>query len=127
MQVIFLFNTIDIQIAIIRYQVSLLVRIVYAVMLRELMLTDKDRMKVWVEHYAKQPIVEFEQLSKTLPEVPPTAGASISVSAAPICKTLNKIKCSMTAGPSGIVVEMLKAAGEEGVGRSIQLFFSCFP
>ena len=45
-----------------------------------------------------------------------------------ICKVLSKIKCNKAAGPSGIVAEMLKAAGEEGVELVRQLteaIFSC--
>ena len=41
---------------------------------------------------------------------------------------LSKMICSKAAGPSGIVVEMLKAGGEEGVELARQLteaVFSC--
>ena len=32
-----------------------------------------------------------------------------------ICKALRKMKCGKSAGPSGIIAEMLKAAGEVGI------------
>ena len=44
-----------------------------------------------------------------------------SVSAVLICKAISKIKCSKDAGPSGIVAEMMEAAGEEGVELAKQL------
>ena len=39
----------------------------------------------------------------------------LPVSATQICKAVSKMKCGKAAGPSGIIVEMLKAAGEKGV------------
>ena len=50
------------------------------------------------------------------------------MSATLICKALSKMKCSKAAGPSGIIAEMLKAAGEEGYDLARQLtevVFSC--
>ena len=94
----------------------------------ELALTDEDNMKAWVKHYARLLNVEFEWPNNDLPEVPPTADPLPSVSATLIHKALGKIKCSKAAGPSGIVAEMLKAAGEEGVVLARQLVkvvFSC--
>ena len=44
-----------------------------------------------------------------------TAGPPHSISATQICRELSKIKCGKAAGPSGIIAEMLKAAGEEVV------------
>ena len=40
----------------------------------ELALTDEDKMKAWVERYARLLNVEFEWPSNELPEVPSTAG-----------------------------------------------------
>ena len=92
----------------------------------ELARTDEGNMKTWVEHYARLLNVEFEWPSNELPEVPPTAGTPHSVSTTPIHKALNKIKRSKAAGPSGIVAEMLKAAGEEGVELARQLTEAVF-
>ena len=72
-------------------------------------------MKAWVEHYARLLNVEFEWPSDSLPEVAPVAGPPPSVSAELVRKALIKMKCGKAAGPSGIIAEMLKAAGEEGV------------
>ena len=76
----------------------------------ELSLSDDDRMKAWVEHYSRLPNVEFEWPSDLLPEVPPVEGPHIG-------KTLGKMKQGKAADPSGVISEMLKAAGEEGLEK----------
>ena len=91
----------------------------------EFALTDKNNMRAWVEHYARLLNVEFECPSNELSDVPPTAGPLPNVSVTLIHKALGKMKCSKSAG---IVAEMLKAAGEEGVELVRQLtkaVFSC--
>jgi len=53
-----------------------------------------DKMKAWVEHYARLLNVEFKWPSKELSEINPTAGPPPSVSAALIHKALSKMKCT---------------------------------
>ena len=95
----------------------------------ELVLTDKDKMKAWVEHHARLLNGEFEWPNNELAEVPPTAGPHPCVSTTLICLALSKMECSKAAGPSEITTEMLKVAGEEGVELTRQLtevvFTSC--
>ena len=79
----------------------------------ELSLSDDDKMKAWVEHYSRLLDVEFEWPSDLLPEVPPVEGPPPPVTVTHIRKALNKMKQGKAAGPSGIISEMLKAAGEE--------------
>jgi len=81
----------------------------------ELSLGDEDKMKAWVEHYARLLNVEFEWPSDSLREVAPVAGPPPSVSAELVRNAIIKMKCGKAAGPSGIIAEMLKAAGDEGV------------
>ena len=92
----------------------------------ELALTDEAKMKAWVEHYARLLNVEFEWPSSELPEVPPTAGPPPSVPAALVKKAISQMKHGKAAGPSGIVAEMLKAAGDEGVELTRQLSEAVF-
>ena len=87
----------------------------------ELSLSDEDKMKAWVEHYARLLNVEFEWPSDLLPEVPPVEGPQPPVTLDLIRKALGKMKCGKAAGPSGVVSEMLKAAGEEGIELLRQL------
>ena len=91
----------------------------------ELALTDEGNMKTWVEHYARLLNVEFEWPSIELPEVPPTVAPQY-VPTTPVRNALSKITCSKAAGPSGIIAEMLKAAGEEGVELARQLTEAVF-
>ena len=48
---------------------------------------------------------------------PPIAGPPPSVSTKLVRKALSKMKCGKAAGPSGIIAEMLKATGEEGIEK----------
>ena len=73
----------------------------------------EEKMKAWVEHNARLLNVEFEWSSDLLPEVAPVEGPSPPVTLVAICKALSKMKCGKAAGPSGIIAEMMKAAGEE--------------
>ena len=72
-------------------------------------------MKAWVEHYARLLNVEFEWQSDLLPDVSPVEGPPPPISADLIRKALGKMKGGKAAGPSGIISELLKAAGEEGI------------
>ena len=92
----------------------------------ELALTDEEKMAAWVEHYSRLLNVEFEWPSDELPEVEKVEGPPPSVSSELIRKALAKMQCGKAAGPSGIVADMLKAAGEEGVELSRQLAEAVF-
>ena len=88
-----------------------------------LALTNEDKMKAWVENYVTLLNVKFEWTRNDLPKVSPTAGPHVRDPA-----PQGTQKCSKAAGPSGIVDEMLKVAGEEGVELARQLIeavFSC--
>ena len=56
----------------------------------------------------------------------PTPTPHPSVYASLIHKALRKMKCGMAVGPSGIITEMLKAVGEEGVELARQLAEAVF-
>jgi hypothetical protein len=81
----------------------------------ELSLSDEEKMKAWVEHYARLLHVEFEWPSDLLPEAAPVEGPAPKVILDIICKALQKMKRGKAAGPSGVIAEMLKAFGEEGI------------
>ena len=77
----------------------------------ELSLSDEEKMKAWVEHYARLLNVEFEWESDLLPEVAPVEGPPPPVTKDLIHKALRKMKCGKASGPSG----KLKADGEVGI------------
>ena len=87
----------------------------------QLSLTDEDKMKAWVQHYRRLLNVEFPWPENQLPGVAPIAGPTPPVTMEQISKAISKMKCGKAAGPSGIIAEMLKASGEEGVRLLRQL------
>ena len=72
-----------------------------------------EKMNAWVEHYGRLLNVDFEWPSDLLLEVAPVEGPPPQVTLVAIRKALSKMKCGKAAGPSGIIAEMMKAAGEE--------------
>ena len=87
----------------------------------QLSLTDEDKMKAWVQHQSRLLNVEFPWPKDQLPKVAPIAGPPPPVTMEQIRKAISKMKCGKAAGPSGIIAEMLKASGEEGVRLLRQL------
>jgi predicted CopG family antitoxin len=81
----------------------------------ELSLSD-EKMNAWVEHCARLLHVEFEWPSDLiLPEAAPVEGPAPPVTLDIIWKALRKMKRGNSAGLSGVIGEMLKAPGEEGI------------
>ena len=60
----------------------------------ELSLSDEEKMKAWVEHYARLMNVEFEWESDLLLEVDTVEGPPPPVTKDLILKALRKMKCS---------------------------------
>ena len=58
--------------------------------------------------------MEFEWDPKHLSDEPPLEVPSISITILMVKKVISKMKFSKTAGPSGVVVEMIRAAGDTG-------------
>ena len=81
----------------------------------ELCLDEADRMKAWVEHYKGLLNVEFPWDENALPEAPPVVGPPPPITDKMVTVALGKMKSGKAAGPSGIIVEMLRAAGEIGI------------
>ena len=85
----------------------------------ELSPSDEEKMKALVEHKARLLNLEFE--SDLHPEVTPVEGPPPPVTKDLIRKAFRKMKCGKAAGPSGIIAEMLKAAGEVGIDLLTEL------
>ena len=81
----------------------------------ELCLDDSERMKAWVEHYKGLLNVEFPWDVGALSDAPPVESPPPPITDKMVTKALAKMKPGTSAGPSGIRVEMLKAAGSKGV------------
>ena len=68
----------------------------------------------WAEHYEKLLNVEFDRDSDHLSNEPPLVSQPIPIPIDMVKKAISKKKSGKAAGPSGIVVEMIKTAGEIG-------------
>ena len=68
-------------------------------------------MKAWVEHYKSLLNIDFPWDEGALPDAPPVEGPPPPITDEMVTKVLAKIKSSKAAG----IVEMLKAAGSEGI------------
>ena len=64
---------------------------------------------IWQQHYIRLLNAEFPR-SKTLPHVEPVIGPACLITREMVLKALKKMKVGKAAGPSGIVVERLKAS-----------------
>ena len=80
----------------------------------ELCLDDSERMKAWVEHYKGLLNVEFPWDEGALPDASPVEGPPPPITDEMVTKALAKMKSGKAAGPSGIIIEMLKA-GSKGI------------
>ena len=78
----------------------------------ELTLSDAQKMNAGVEHHKRLSNGELDWASESLSFVSPILGLPPSVTGSDAIK---KMKCRKTAGPSGIVTEMLKASGSVGL------------
>ena len=81
----------------------------------ELCLEESARLQAWVEHYRGLLNVEFPWDEDALPDAPPVEDCAPEITDKMVRAALNKMKCGKAAGPSGIITEMLKAAGAKGI------------
>ena len=81
----------------------------------ELCLDESARLQAWVEHYKGLLNVEFPWDEEALPDAPPVEDCALGITDKMVSVALNKMKCGKAAGPSGIITEMLKAAGPKGI------------
>ena len=72
---------------------------------------DDSKLKAWQEHYQSLLNVEFPWDESSLDDVDPVLGPAIHVTEDMVETAINRMKAGKAAGPTGICVEMLKAAG----------------
>lgn len=73
---------------------------------------DESKLDAWRQHYERLLNVEFEWNEEDLSTVLPVQGPSPLSSNSMIATAIKHMKLGKAAGPSGIVAEMIKAAGE---------------
>ena len=80
----------------------------------EMSMSEKAKQNAWAEHYEGILDVEFDWDPDHLTDEPPLEGPPIPITIDMVKKAISKMKLGKAAGPSGIVVEMIKAAGDTG-------------
>ena len=78
----------------------------------KLTLTVDDKLKAWQSHYQKVLNVEFPWNAVNMCGETPVEGPAIKVAPEMVSKEISKIKSGKAAGPSGIIIEIIKAAGD---------------
>ena len=73
-----------------------------------------SKQKAWLEHYQGLLNVEFDWDPDHLSDKPPVEGPPIPITTDMVKKAISQIKVGKAPGPSGIVVEMIRAAGDTG-------------
>ena len=78
-------------------------------------IVEEDKLlKVWKEHYDRIFNEEFRWNREGLTDVRPVCGPGEKISEEEVGAAIGKMKLGKARGPSGVVADMLKAAGHEG-------------
>ena len=80
----------------------------------EMSMSEEAKQNAWAEHYERLLNVEFDWDPDHLSNEPLLEGPPIPITIDMVKKAISKMKSGKAAGPSGIVVEMIKAAGDTG-------------
>ena len=83
--------------------------------LGEMSLCGDAKQKAWLEHHRRLLNEEFDWDSEHLSVEHPLEGPPIPITTDMVKKAISKMKSGKAAGPSGIVVEMIRSAGDVGV------------
>ena len=83
----------------------------------EMSMSEDSKQKDWLEHYQRLPNVEFDWDPDHLSYQPPVERPRIPITTDMVKKAISQMKAGKAPGPSGILVEMIRAAG--GMGTSM--------
>ena len=84
--------------------------------------TDDEKLEAWQSHYKKLLNVEFPWNAANLSEEAPVEGPAIQITSETVSKAVSKMKSGKAAGPWGIIIEMIKAAGDGIIDCLASLF-----
>ena len=76
--------------------------------------SEDSKQTAWLERYQRLLNVEFDWDPDHLSYQPPVEGPPIPITIDMVKKAISQMKAGTTPGPSGIVVEMIRAAGDMG-------------
>ena len=74
----------------------------------------KTKQKAWLEHYQRLLNIEFDWDPDHLSYQPPVEGPPIPITTDMVKKAISQTKAGKALSPSGIVVEMIRAASDMG-------------
>ena len=80
----------------------------------EMSMSEDSKQKAWLEHYQRLLNVEFDWNPDHLSDEPPVEGPPIPITIDMVKKVISQMKAGKAPDPSGIVVEMIWAAGDTG-------------
>ena len=80
----------------------------------EMSMSDDSKQKAWLEHYQRLLNAEFDWDPNHLSDESPVEGPPIPITIDMVKKAVSQMKAGKAPGPSGIVVEMIRAAGDMG-------------
>ena len=80
----------------------------------EMSMSEDSKQKAWLEHYQRLLNVEFDWDPDHLSHQSPVEGPPIPITIDMVKKAILQMKAGKAPGPSGIVVEMIRAAGDMG-------------
>ena len=80
----------------------------------EMSMSRDSKQNAWLEQYQRLLNVEFDWDPDHLSYQPPVEGPPIPVTIDMVKKAISQMKAGKALGPSGIVVEMIRAAGDMG-------------
>ena len=80
----------------------------------EMSVSDDSKQKAWLEHYQRLLNAEFDWDPNHLSDESPVEGPPIPITIDMVKKAISQMKAGKAPGPSGIVVEMIRVAGDMG-------------
>ena len=80
----------------------------------EMSMSDDSKQKAWLEHYQRLLNVEFDWDPNHLSDESPVEGPPIPITIDMVEKAISQMKAGKAPGPSGMVVEMIRAVGDIG-------------
>ena len=80
----------------------------------EMSMSDDSKQKAWLEHCQRLLNAEFDWDPNYLSDESPVDGPPIPITIDMVKKAISQMKAGKALGPSGIVVEMIRAAGDMG-------------
>ena len=80
----------------------------------EMSMSDDSKQKAWLEHYQRLLKAEFDRDPNHLSDESPVEGPPIPITIDMVKKAISQMKAGKAPGPLGIVVEMIRAAGDMG-------------